>query len=156
MKHFFLLALIIIISSCEGNKNQVSPNKNQDQKFDAYKEAFVLRLWKMHPGWASSTGYHKYDSILVIPDADREKLEKIFAERELAKLEEFNPRKLSPANKIDFLLIDNLIKRSQWEISELQSSEWDPSGYNVCGGFAEMLANNYAPAEQRYMPLELS
>jgi hypothetical protein len=31
----------------------------------------------------------------------------------------------------------------------LRSYEWDPSGYNVCGSFAEMLNNNYDSLDNR-------
>lgn len=139
----FIVIILGVLTACQEEKVQT------DVDFDKYKEAFVLRLWEMHPGWASSTGYHKYDSVLVIPDAARQKKEKQFISNELNELHQFLPEELSEANQIDFKLIRNYLNGSFWELNSLKSGEWNPSNYNVCGGFAEMLGNNYAPLDER-------
>lgn len=143
-KWVFFLTLGVLVA-CQTQENSV----NADSKFDKYKEGFVLRLWEMNPGWASGSGYHKYDSVLVVPDKERQEKEKQFIQKELNQLVEFQVNALSDANKIDYKLIENYLNGSAWEQASFKSREWNPSNYNVCGGFAEMLANNYAPLEER-------
>ncbi|GAA4469351.1 DUF885 domain-containing protein [Nemorincola caseinilytica] len=120
-----------------------------DRRFDTWKEAFVLRMWEVYPAWASAVGYHKYDSVLVIPDAASRKRELEFCRANLDSLKKFRLAALSPANKTDHRLIENQLQSAIWGIEELRAYEWDPSGYNVSGGFAEMLANDHAPLDER-------
>lgn len=120
-----------------------------DQRFDAYKERFVLALWKVYPAWASSVGYHKYDHLLVIPDEASRKKELAFCKAHLDSLSSFNVAALSDVNKTDYQMMENQLKYAQWTIHELKSYQWDPSGYNVSGGFAEMLGNDYEPLDKR-------
>lgn len=141
---FSLVLLVLFAVSCSGEK---SASGSAD--FDQYKEAFVLRLWEMYPGWASGSGYHKYDSVLVVPDKTREEKEREFLRKELERLHAFKPEELSEANQIDWKLIKNYLDGAVWEQTSLKSGEWNPSNYNVCGSFAEMLANNYAPLDER-------
>lgn len=148
MKKGLCFALLLLFAACSGSDDKTKTAEN-DEGFDTWKEAFVLRLWEMNPGWASNVGYHKFDSVLVIPDATRRRAELAFAEKELKNLKQFGPENLSPANRIDFQLISNHLAGVQWNQKQLKSHEWDPSQYNVCGGFAEMLANDYAPLNER-------
>ncbi|MGV3611036.1 MAG: DUF885 domain-containing protein [Fluviicola sp.] len=141
---FSLILLVLFAVSCSGGKSEF-----ESADFDQYKEGFVLRLWEMNPGWASGSGYHKYDSVLVIPDKAWEEKEREFINKELEQLNAFKPEELSEANQIDWKLIKNYLDGAIWEQTSLKSGEWNPSNYNVCGGFAEMLANNYAPLDER-------
>lgn len=143
MKKWVFLAILGFLAACQEKK------VNTDAEFDKYKEAFVLRLWEMNPGWASGMGYHKFDSVLVVPNDARQEKEKQFIQKELEQLNQFKRDQLSDANKIDYKLIQNYLDGSSWEQSSFKSREWNPSNYNVCGGFAEILANNYAPLDQR-------
>jgi len=143
MKKWIFFAILGFLAACQEEK------VNTDAEFDKYKEAFVLRLWEMNPSWASGMGYHKFDSVLVVPNTARQVKEKQFIQKELDQLNQFQIDELSDANKIDFKLIRNYLDGSDWEQSSFKSREWNPSNYNVCGGFAEMLANNYAPLDER-------
>lgn len=139
----FSMMIFILLTACREKKVKT------DVDFNHYKEAFVLRLWKMNPGWASSVGYHKFDSVLVVPDKTRQEKERAFIQKELEQLHEFKLEILSEANRIDWKLIRNYLEGALWEQTTLKSGEWNPSNYNVCGGFAEMLGNNYAPLDER-------
>lgn len=46
-------------------------------------------------------------------------------------------------------MIKNHLEATIFNSKELKSSEWDPSEYNVCGSFAEILNGNYDTAEVR-------
>ncbi len=120
-----------------------------DAKFNKYKEAFVLEMWKVYPGWASSVGYHKYDNVLIVPNEASRKNEAAFCNKQLAELHKFQLNGLSDLNKVDYHLIENQLKYAVWSIEELLAWQWDPTNYNVCGSFADMLGNTYAPLDTR-------
>lgn len=120
-----------------------------NKRFDSYKERFVTAMWAVYPAWASSVGYHKYDDVLVVPDEAAREKEIKFCHTHFDSLSQYDVNLLSDANKTDYQLILNQLKYTLWSIKELRTYEWDPSGYNVSGLFAEMLANEYAPLEVR-------
>ena len=120
-----------------------NPTPDMNVRFDKYKENFVLALWKVYPSWASSVGYHKYDSVLVIPDDAARKNELSFCKANLDSLKKFKLAELSDANKIDYYLIENQLKYAAWGITEEKAYEWNPASYNVSEGFANMLGNDY-------------
>lgn len=139
---------VSLLFSC--NKSaKTTTDKALDQKFDKYKDGFVTTLWKINPGWASGVGYHKLDSLLVIPDANETKVQLEFANAQLDSLKQYDIESLSDNNKTDFQMIKNQLEASIFSIKELKSAEWNPSEYNVCGAFAEILNGNYDSLEVR-------
>jgi uncharacterized protein (DUF885 family) len=153
MKKIFIAASIcLLIASC-GNNNQTNTKaetmQSDDSLFDAFKQNFVEDLWKMYPSWASSQGYHKYDSLLVVPNDESRAKEMAFCKGTLVMLKTLDLAKLSDNNKTDYYMIENQINSTEWAINNLKSYEWNPSQYNVCGEFAEMLGNNYDSLDTR-------
>ncbi|PWJ97269.1 uncharacterized protein (DUF885 family) [Flavobacterium araucananum] len=147
-KLFVSFFAITLLFSC--NKSTKSnADKALDGKFDKYKDGFVTDLWKINPGWASGVGYHKLDSLLIVPDATEEKRQLDFANAQLDSLKQFNAEDLSDNNKTDFQMIKNQLESNIFNIKESKSSEWNPSEYNVCGAFAEILNGNYDTPEIR-------
>jgi len=146
-KLLFIQFLVFFLSGL--NTNAKTTMSGENERFNKYKENFVLALWQVYPGWASSVGFHKYDSVLVIPDATSRLKELAFCEANLDSLKAFKLSALSDANKIDYYLIDNQLKYAEWGIKEQKAYQWDPSGYNVSESFANMLGNDYAPLEKR-------
>ncbi|MCD6019350.1 MAG: hypothetical protein K0S53_2471 [Bacteroidetes bacterium] len=150
MKKLLVCLSILVLASCGGDPVKTETNtKNQDEAFDGYKERFVLRLWELYPGWASSQGYHKYDSVLTIPNQEQRNKELAFCQSHLDSLKAFDLSALSDNNKTDYHMIEGQLHSTQWYINEYKSYEWNPSDYNVCGSFAEMLANNYDSLDTR-------
>ena len=45
-----------------------STDSTLNNAFSKYQEHFIDALWKENPDWATGVGYHKYDSVLVVPD----------------------------------------------------------------------------------------
>ncbi|MES2565683.1 MAG: DUF885 domain-containing protein [Bacteroidota bacterium] len=150
MKKLLALLSIFVLFSCGGDKEKTEGlSKNQDTTFDAFKERFVLHLWELYPGWASSQGYHKFDSVLTIPNQEQRNRELDFCKANLDSLKAFDLNALSDNNKTDYYMIEGQLKSAQWYITDYKSYEWNPSDYNVCGSFAEMLANNYDSLDTR-------
>ncbi len=152
-KLFVSIFTISLLFSC--NKNTKTTDKALDQKFDKYKEGFVTSLWKINPGWASGVGYHKLDSLLVVPDEKETKVQLDFANAQLDSLKQYDIESLSDNNKTDFQMIKNQLEATIFSIKELKSSEWNPSEYNVCGAFAEILNGNYDTLEVRLRAFNL-
>lgn len=149
MKKLLTLLSIIFLAACSNEKKSEETAMSQDAKFDAYKERFIEALWKQYPGWASSQGYHKYDSVLVIPNEVSRTSDLAFCKAQLDSLKAFDVNALSDNNKTDYHMIEDQLKSSQWYITDYKSFEWNPADYNVCGSFAEMLANNYDSLDTR-------
>jgi uncharacterized protein (DUF885 family) len=144
MKKILLLAgAIIFLTACGGKKPSASSNAEENTRFDNYKNAFVERFWKVFPEWASSVGYHKYDSVLVLPDAASMQADIAFCKSEADSLKNFDLNLLSDNNKTDYYMLRDQLASIIWSYTEMKSYEWDPSSYKVSGMFAEMLNNNY-------------
>ena len=145
-----LLLIVAILFSCsQENKSNAENSKSNDAAFTAYKERLVLRFWEMYPTWASSVGYHHYDSVIFVPDAAQREKELRFNESELDSLKQFDAAKLDDNNRTDYYLIDNQLKSGIWSLKEMKSYEWDPSGYNLGSTFGDMLNNTYDSLDNR-------
>ena len=140
---------LAMLMACHSEPKPVEHLSSQDSHFDQYKEQFIVRMWELYPGWASSQGYHVYDSVLTVPDQAQRNKELAFCKANLDSLGQFDLFQLSDNNKTDYYMIRNQLQTVEWQINEFKAYEWNPADYNVCGGFAEMLANNYDSVEVR-------
>src|SRR6185437_8505108 len=125
------IALCLSIFVFDSNQVRARNNNmnNINSGFDNYKNNFVEALWKIYPTWASSVGYHKYDSVLVIPNDVNRKKELAFFKANLDSLKSFNLSELSDNNKTDYHLIENQLQSTQWAITEEKEYEWNPATY---------------------------
>lgn len=149
MKKLVIGTGLALLMACHSETPQQTAVAGQDDRFDRYKEQFIERLWALYPGWASSQGYHNYDSVLVVPDESQRNREMAFCKANLDSLKQFDLQRLSDNNQTDYHLIESQLRSTEWYNSSFRSYEWNPSDYNVCGGFAEMLANNYDSLDVR-------
>ncbi len=147
-KNILYIAITLFLFSC-ANQEESKTSVDMNPQFDKYKEQFIETLWTVYPSWASSQGYHKYDSVLVVPNNDSRTKEIAFANANLDSLKTFNLDGLSDNNKTDYYMIENQLKSIVWSINEQKSFEWNPSEYNVCGAFAEILNGNYDSLDVR-------
>jgi uncharacterized protein (DUF885 family) len=150
-KLLFTAALIITaFTGCKKDSSSVGPLQGKDDAaFAVYENSFLEGLWKLNPDWATSVGYHKYDSLLAVPnDQSRDKMVN-FAKVQIDSLSRFEVKTLNAANKIDYYMMQNQMESIQWNIKQLRSYQWDPSSYNVIGTFAYILNEHYAPLAKR-------
>lgn len=148
MKLLPVVLTCFVIGSCT-NKSTKDTAADSNKDFENYKNNFVEALWKVYPEWASSQGYHKYDSMLMVPNEETRKNEVAFMNAQLDSLKQFDVAKLDNNNKTDYYMIESQEKGTIWSIEEEKSYEWNPSQYNVCGSFSEMLNNNYDSLDTR-------
>ncbi|RFZ90574.1 DUF885 domain-containing protein [Mucilaginibacter conchicola] len=129
--------------------NGIDNGLKDDGTFTRYEDHFLEELWKLNPDWATSVGYHKYDSLLIVPNAKAREAQLKFAKVQLDSLSRYEPALLTDNNKIDHAVMKNQLESTQWNVEQLKSYEWDPSSYNVTGSFAFILNEHYAPLQKR-------
>jgi uncharacterized protein (DUF885 family) len=141
--------LFIIFGGCKKDSS-ISPQLGKDDaSFTVYENSFLDGLWKLDPDRATGAGYHKYDSLLLIPDdKSRDKL-LTYAKVQLDSLSRFEVTILNAANKIDYHIMQNEMQTIEWQLQQLRSYQWDPSAYNITGTFAYILNQPYAPLPKR-------
>ncbi|MBS1636771.1 MAG: DUF885 domain-containing protein [Bacteroidetes bacterium] len=142
MKKLFYLACSVFLISCDHQENKGQETAiDNNASFDRYKERFVEELWKMYPDWATSQGYHAYDSVLVIPGPAERARRLQFVKNNLDSLSHFPKSSLNSNNAIDLALIGNFLKSTEWGITTFKSYEWDPSMYNYGSVIGDILNN---------------
>src|ERR1035437_2451751 len=112
-KSIFYISLAALFS-CQNNKMK------PDTTFDSFKSNFIEALWKVYPEWANSQGYHKYDSILVIPNKEQRDKELAFCKTYMDSLKVFDLKTLSENDQIDYHLIENQLESLQWGITDFK------------------------------------
>ena len=142
----FCFASSLLLVSC---KKETTATAISNKQFDSYKNNFIDELWKRNPDWAASQGFHKYDSVLTVPTSDFRKEQLQFVNSQLDSLKNYTVDELSSNNTTDYYMIKNYLEGTVFAINELKSFEWDPSQYNVCGTFAEILNGNYDSLDTR-------
>ncbi len=99
--------------------------------FNQFKNRFVENMWKVYPVWATSVGYHKYDSVLIVPTERSRLIELKFAKETEDSLKTFKFDSLDANNKTDYRMIINFIDGVRFNINEFKAFQWDPSTYNI-------------------------
>jgi uncharacterized protein (DUF885 family) len=140
---------ILVFAALYSCKRTPPESASPDEAFNRYKESFIEDLWKHFPVWASSVGYHNYDSVLIVPDNSSREAELAFVKTHLDSLGKIDEKSLSDNNRTDYLMIRDQLNGQSWYLGSYKSFEWDPSFYNITGPFAEMLTGSYAPLETR-------
>ncbi len=155
MKKIVLALCSLFIFACQSTDKKESAATNQDKAFEDYKNYFVEELWKTYPEWASSVGFHKYDSLMTVNDAANKKKELSFLNSHLDSLKKYDVALLSANNKTDYELISNQLKSGIFSAEELHADQWNPSVYNISGACAELLAGNFDKLDNRLLSIHL-
>lgn len=148
--------VLTVLAACNNQPtNNTTMIADADNRFDAYKERFVEELWEQYPGWASSMGYHKFDSVLAVPDAAAREKELAFCKRQLDSLAQYDDKDLSDNNKTDRLMMKSQMEAAIWSATEERAYEWNPTAYNVSERFAEILNGTYDSLNNRLHNINL-
>ena len=133
------------MSDTQAKANAVLENTD----FAKYKEDFIEELWEQNPGWALYNGYYKYDDKLIVPTAKNRVSELQNTKQALSELQKFNPKALSVSDATDYFILENALQSSIWYTEQFKSYEWNPSSYNVAGGFGLILNTDYKSLDKR-------
>jgi len=148
-KLLLFIVLTAIFAACKKDSMAPVNGSVDDAAFNDYEKHFLDEFWKLNPDWGTSVGYHKYDSILLIPDKKYRTKLVDFAKIQLDSLGKFQPTTFLQTNKMDYAIMQNQMNYMIWQVQQLKQYEWDPSSYNVIGTFAYMLNEHYSPLSKR-------
>lgn len=144
-----LLFGLMACNSNDANSNKKEQVADKNAAFENYKSHLIEELWKLYPDWAAQQGYHRYDSILSIPDNATGELQLKFISANLDSLKSYELSSLSDNNKTDHYILSNQLKSLKWKMQEEKAYEWNPSIYNVCETFAQILNGKYDSLDTR-------
>lgn len=146
------MSSVFILSACgqrQAPDNLQKKVTEADPAFSTYENYFLNMFWRQQPEWGTQVGFHKYDTLLNIPDEAYRKKTLDFVRQQMDSLKSFSLNQLNASQQIDYHLIQNQLESMAWVINEEKNFEWDPSVYNVTGLIAFMLSEQYAPLADR-------
>ena len=149
MKLRYLPLLALTLAGCSQADKSKTAATDSDARFDIFKGQFIEALWRQNPDYASSQGYHRYDSLLVIPNAAQRQSDDAFTRKYLAALGTFGPDSLSPNNQIDLRLLRNELRAERWYADTLKTWQWNPAGYNLGASVGDLLAGRHFRLDRR-------
>ncbi|TRX55865.1 DUF885 domain-containing protein [Thalassomonas sp. M1454] len=118
-------------------------------EFTKFTADLIEQFWQKNPGYAVYVGYYKYDDQLSIPDAAGLAAEIAFTKEQLALLQAFDVKELTPNNASDYYILQNQMQSSLFNVEELKSHQWNPSIYNIAGVFGVILNTDYKAKDER-------
>ena len=148
--------LILIVAFCAAFAACAQPARREanlatgdDARLALHIERLLDQIWKQNPEWAFAVGYYKYSDRLQVPDAAWRAARLKLDANELAALKRFDESRLSPASRVDLVLLRNQLESDIWYVTIFRDWQWQPSQYNVGDSFARQLDTEYAPLEKR-------
>ena len=148
MKVRYLPLLALALPACTSPDTQTTAAA-ADARFDQFKKQFILDFWRQNPDYASAVGFHKYDSLLVIPNEAQRRGDAAFIAKNLGALGSFGVDSLSPNNQIDLHLLTNELRSERWYADTLRSWQWNPASYNLGASVGDLLNGRYYPLARR-------
>jgi len=125
------------------------------QLFDAEVDAFLKAYWQLVPDAAAAAGQYEAAARLPAPSEAARQAQIRFCESWLKRLAQL-PKKaaLNASQTGDLALLDNHLQGTLWALKSLRSDVWDPTGYNVSGGFSDLLNKGDYTPQQRLLWVE--
>ena len=149
MKKYLFTLAVPLLFACAQKKDSGNENASRDKSFEQFTQRFLDSWWRMFPESAAYAGKHDYDSLLTIPDASRREKENAFAMAYLDSLATFSDSSLSLLNRADKYILNNQLELIPFYNNTYKSWQWNPSGYNLSGLIAEILAGSHAALDTR-------
>lgn len=140
------LAPVSYAADCCGKAPLIS---SADKNFLTLKQAFLSALWRHDPDTAMGAGKFGDAAVLLVPDQAYRERSLAFSELWLGNLSKVDAEQLSANERTDLTLMRNYLNASRWYLGEFKEFEWNPTQYNIAGGFDVVLNTNYAPKLQR-------
>ena len=139
------------LSGCGDSQSRkiADADAKPDAIFERYKTRFIDSLWYYNPEWASNQGYHRYDSLLIVPTAVRLQVESKMLKRRAKELTGFKLEELSVNNQTDWRMMQNYVQSSRWYADTLRDWQWNPAAYNLGASVGEILNGRYWPLDRR-------
>ncbi|QOW21014.1 DUF885 domain-containing protein [Novilysobacter avium] len=117
--------------------------------FAKVAESLLMRGLERSPESSIYAGRYDNAATLTIPDARQRAADLAFARAGLQELAAFDPAQLSPAQRIDHMLLKNRYEASIWYQETFRDWQWNPSRYNIAGPIGLLLNTPYADEDER-------
>lgn len=124
-------------------------NSKAEQNFKTLKQNFLTALWRQDTDTAMAAGKFSDAAKLSIPNQLARDRSLQFSDYWLQQLAKIKAGQLAPKEQTDLVLMRNYLNANRWYLSEFREFEWNPSLYNIGGGFDAVLNTEYAPAVAR-------
>jgi uncharacterized protein (DUF885 family) len=124
-----------------------------DQEFAELASGFIDDWAERHPGAATALGYHRFDGRLPDWSAAAMAAERCALDGWAGRLAVLDAAALSAEHQVDKAIITNVIERRRFEIDELREHTWNPLLANPGQAIYQLLARDFAPAEERLASL---
>jgi hypothetical protein len=145
-----LVALCAAFAACaQPAERETNLATGEDARLALHIERLFDQIWKQNPEWAFAVGYYKYSDRLHVPDAAWRAARLKLDANGLAALKRFDESRLSPASRVDLVLLRNQLESDIWYATVFRDWQWQPRQYNVGDSFARQLDTEYAPLEKR-------
>lgn len=120
-----------------------------EKKFLRIKQEFLTALWHQDPDTAMAAGKFSDAARLPVPDQAYRDSSIGFSRHWLAQLAKVDAQQLPGKEQTDLVLMRNYLNSNLWYLTEFREFEWNPSIYNIGGGFDIVLNTDFAPVAQR-------
>jgi uncharacterized protein (DUF885 family) len=120
-----------------------------EKKFLGLKQEFLAALWRQDPDTAMAAGKFSDAARLPVPDQAYRDSSIAFSRHWLAQLAQIDAQQLPGKEQTDLVLMRNYLNSNLWYLTEFREFEWNPSIYNIGGGFDAVLNTDFAPVGQR-------
>jgi uncharacterized protein (DUF885 family) len=149
MKRVVLISLLAVLYACNSVNRKEEVEVESEFDFGTFKAEFIEAMWEINPISASYQGVHKYDAQLPIPNEARKEAKLQFTRSWLKRIQKFNYDSLSESDKIDYHLIEDDLKNSDFYENLFKAGEWNPSSYNLGGSFFQVINYQKHSLEKR-------
>src|SRR4029079_3782529 len=126
-----------------------SSRQGADERFQAHVALVLEEMWREFPEYAAYVGNYKYADQLTVPDQARRNRSIAFYDLQLLALAQFDASTLNASNRVDLELMKNRFEKSRWSLVTFKDWQWEPSTYNVGGGFDRLVNTEFAPLDTR-------
>ncbi|MFB1023600.1 MAG: DUF885 family protein, partial [Vicingaceae bacterium] len=117
MKRVVLISLLAVLYACNSVNRKEEVEVESEFDFGTFKAEFIEAMWEINPISASYQGVHKYDAQLPIPNEARKEAKLQFTRSWLKRIQKFNYDSLSESDKIDYHLIEDDLKNSDFYVN---------------------------------------
>jgi uncharacterized protein (DUF885 family) len=153
-KLIFAFSLGLLLVACRPTVQQNKPVAN-NPALQSFKNEFIEKLWTTYPTWATALGYHKYDSVLIVPDKAARDNELNFAAWVEDGLQKINVDSLNANDRTDYHMLQNFARGVRFNINEFKSYAWDPSSYNIGEALFDILDYKKETLDERLRAISI-
>ena len=120
-----------------------------DRAFVGLATRYLDRMLDQNPEWATNLGDHRFDHQVSDLSAEGFAARLELARTTLDSLAHLDKARLSQVNRIDAEILAAACEGEVFAITELREHTWNPTWYNPGDGIYNLLARDFAPAQER-------